>query len=96
MRKISVYIDDEVWNEFKKEVFQKYGSLRKISSEIESTLKSLIVHEIVASTFKKMGIEVDRSISSLEIKANRPTLRGPPSEEIVSEMRRKRLAENIS
>ncbi|MBC7130301.1 hypothetical protein H5T51_03650 [Candidatus Bathyarchaeota archaeon] len=93
--KVSIYIDEKVWSEFKKEVFQKYGSIRKISSEVEKLLRSTIVPEAVVSGFKKIGLEARGVISSPEIKAKRPILKGPPSEEIIREMRRKGVAETL-
>jgi len=95
LTKVSIYINDKVWADFKKEVFQKYGSLRKISSEVETLLRSLIVEDAVVSGFKRIGIEAKGTMSSSEIKAKRPTLKGPPSEEIIRKMRRKRVAETL-
>jgi len=95
LTKVSVYINDEVWTEFKKQVFQKHGSLRKISSEVELLLKGAMVEDAIASTFQKMGVKTKGTVSSSDIKAKRPMLRGPPSEEIVREMRRKRVAETL-
>jgi hypothetical protein len=43
--------------------------------------------------FERIGVKVDGVISSSEIKASRPILRGPSSEELIREMRRKRVAE---
>jgi hypothetical protein len=95
LTKVSIYINDKVWSDFKKEVFQKYGSLRKISREVETLLRSVIVEDAVASGFKRIGIEAKGTMSSSEVKAKRPILRGPPSEEIIKEMRRKRIAETL-
>lgn len=95
MTKVSIYINDKVWADFKKEVFQKYGSLRKISSEVETLLRSLIIEDALASGFKRIGVEAKGTTSSSDIKAKRPMLRGPPSEEIVKKMRRKRVAETL-
>ena len=95
MTKVSIYINDKVWSEFKKEVFQKYGSLRKISSEVEALLRSLIVKDAVVSGFKRIGVKAKGTISSSDIKAKRPVLKGPPSEEIIREMRQKRVAETL-
>jgi len=95
LTKVSIYINDKVWSDFKKEVFQKYGSLRKISNEVETLLRSLIVQEAVVSGFKRIGVKANGTISSSDIKAKRPTLKGPPSEEIIREMRRKRVAETL-
>jgi len=90
LTKVSIYVNDNVWSDFKKEVFQKYGSLRKISSEVEMLLRSLIVQDAVVLGFKRIGVKADGVISSSEIKAGRPILRGPSSEEIIREMRRKK------
>jgi len=95
LTKVSIYVNDKVWSDFKKEVFQKYGSLRKISSEVEMLLRSLIVQDAVVLGFRRIGVKADGVISSSEIKAGRPILRGPSSEEIIREMRRKRVAETL-
>ena len=95
MTKVSVYVDDSVWLSFKKQVFQKHGNLRKISSEIEALLRAAIVEDEIASAFKKTGIIVKGAISSQEIKQTRPKLRGLPSEEILKEMRRRRIVEAL-
>jgi len=91
LTKVSVYVDDSVWLSFKKQVFQKHGNLRNLSSEVENLLRSEAVEEQVTSGFGKIGVTVKGTISSQEIKALRPKLRGPSSEEILKEMRRKRL-----
>jgi len=95
LTKVSIYVNNKVWSDFKKEVFQKYGSLRKISSEVEMLLRSLIVQDAVVLGFRRIGVKADGVISSSEIKAGRPILRGPSSEEIIREMRRKRVAETL-
>lgn len=95
MTKVSVYVDDSIWINFKKQVFQKYGNLRKLSSEVEKLLRGAVVEGAVTSEFEKIGIEAKGTISSQQIKATRPLLRGPPSEEILKEMRRKRVAESL-
>jgi len=95
LTKVSIYINDKVWSEFKKKVFQKYGSLRKISSEVETILRSLIVEDAVVSGFKRIGVEAKGTISSSDIKAKRPILKGPPSEEIIRKMRQKRVVETL-
>lgn len=96
MTKVSVYVDDSVWLNFKKHVFQKYGNLRKLSSEVENLLKEVPAEDAVTSAFEKIDIKARGTTSSNEIKASRPPLRGPPSEEIQRQMRRKRVAETLS
>ena len=96
MAKVSIYVDDEVWGSFKTQVFHKHGNLRKLSSEVESLLRAAIVEDQVVSAFEKIGVTAKGTVSSNEIKATRPKLRGPPSEEILKEMRQKRFAQTIS
>jgi rRNA-processing protein FCF1 len=95
LTKVSVYVDDSVWINFKQQVFQKHGNLRKLSSEVEKILRAAVVEDAVILEFEKIGIKAKGTISSQEIKAKRPPLRGPPSEEILKEIRRKRVAEPL-
>ncbi len=94
MTKVSVYVDDSVWLKFKAQVFEKHGSLRKISKEVEELLQATIMEDEIISAFKKTGIAV-KETTSQEIKQTRITLKGPPAEEIVKEMRRRRVAETL-
>lgn len=96
MTKVSIYVDDAVWESFKAQVFQKHGNMRKISSEVEGILKAEIVQNQIVSEFKKMGVKAQGTASSQEIKARRTKLRGPASEEIVKEMRHRRVAQTLS
>ena len=96
MAKVSIYVDDAVWASFKEQVFQKHGSMRKLSSEVETLLKASILQNQMISAFEKMGVIAKGTSSSQEIKALRPKLRGPASEEIVKEMRRRRIAQTVS
>ena len=91
LAKVSLYIDEEVWARFREEVFRKYGSLRKLSAEVESLLRSTLVGDKLEPEFEKLGIMVEGTISSQEVKERRPTLKGPPSERIVREMRHRRV-----
>lgn len=95
MSKVSVYINEEVWAKFRGEVFRRYGSLRKLSSEVETVLRSTLVEDIIVSQFEKLGVRTDGAISSQDLKKRRPVLRGPPSEKIVREIRRKRVVETL-
>jgi len=89
--KVNLYIDEEVWAKFREEVFRKYGNLRKLSNEVESLLRSALTEDMVASGFRKLGMEAKGTISSREVKERRPALKGPPSEKIIEEMRRERV-----
>jgi hypothetical protein len=95
LTKVSVYVDDSVWINFKEKVFQKHGNLRRLSSEVEKLLRDSAVETQVVSEFERLGVKVKGTVSSQEIKAKRPPSRGPPSEEVLAEMRRKRVAEAV-
>lgn len=96
MGKISLYIDDALWKMIKEEVLEKYGTLRKLSSEVESLLRSSLVEEDVQLAFKKLGIEAGGTLASEELKRSRPKARGPLSEELIREMRGRRVVETVS
>lgn len=96
MAKVSVYVDDAVWASFKEQVFRKHGNMRKLSSEVETLLKASILQNQMISAFEKMGVIAKGTSSSQEIKALRPKLRGSISEEIVKEMRHRRIAQTLS
>ena len=95
MAKVSLYIDKEVWAKFREEVFRKYGSLRKLSSEVETLLRSTLVEDKIMAQFEKLGVTTAGAISSRELRERRPVLRGPSSERIIKEMRQKRVAETL-
>ena len=95
MAKVSIYVDDEVWGSFKAQVFQKHGNLRKLSAEVEMLLAAAIVKDHIVSSFEKIGVTAKGTASPQEIKALRPKLRGLPSEEILRQMRNKRIAQTL-
>ena len=95
MAKVSIYVGDEVWDSFKTQVFQKHGNLRKLSTEVEMLLAAAIVEDHVVSAFEKIGVTAKGTASPQEIKALRPKLRGLPSEEILRQMRNKRIAQTL-
>ncbi len=91
-----MYVDDAVWMNFKQQVFQKHGNLRKLSCEVEKLLRESVVEGVVTSQFEKLGIKAKGTISSQQIKAKRPPLRGLPSEAVLAKMRQKRVVEALS
>lgn len=93
--KVGLYVDDEVWAKFKELVFKKHKTLRRLSSEVEVLLRSLMMDEVITSGLGGIGVEVKETMPSSEVKRGRPPLRGPPAEEIVREMRGRRLAEAL-
>ena len=74
---------------------RRHGTLRKLSSEVESLLRFPLADEDVQLAFKKAGISL-KDISSEDVKQNRPKLRGPPSEVLIREIRGMHVAEGLS
>ena len=90
MTKISVYIDDAVWKEFKQQVFQKHETLKKLSSEVEEIIRESNIETEVIRGFEKIGAKAKGTISSQEIEAKRPKLKGPPAKTILEQMRKQK------
>lgn len=87
MKKVSLYLDEELWIKFKEAVLRKHGTLRKLSDEVESLLRASIADESIEKAFKEMGVDLKTIISPEMIKYDRPKLRGPPSEVLIRKMR---------
>jgi len=96
LKKVSIYIDEKLWTKFKEVVLRKHGTLRKLSSEVESLLRAFLIDEEIEQIFKKMNIDVGILRSPEEIKKSRPKLRGPSSEVLIREMRGRRIVEDVS
>ena len=96
MTKVSLYIDESSWLEFKQRVMRNHGSLRKLSEEVEKLVKESNVETEVICGFEKLGVKTKGTISSEEIKANRPRSRGPSSKTIIEQMRKQRVEESLS
>ena len=95
MGKVSLYIDEETWSKFKEEVFRRHGTLKKLSSEVEALVGTVLIEDALVTAFKDLGINVRGTISSKEVEQDRPLLKGPPSEQLVRGMRGKRIAESV-
>lgn len=89
MAKVTVYVDNEVWNKFRTSVFNKHRTLRMLSREVEISLKSTMVDEAVEQYLSKL-----RSHLSVTTR-KRPVLKGPPAQAVIRKMRRRRF-ESIS
>jgi len=95
LKKVSLYIDEKLWIKFKELVLRKHGTLRKLSDEVESLLRTFLIDEEVEQALKRMDVDIEALISPEEVKRGRPELRGPPSEDLIREMRGRRIAEGI-
>ncbi|MEM2047384.1 MAG: hypothetical protein QXZ06_05845 [Candidatus Jordarchaeales archaeon] len=95
MKKVSLYLNEELWVRFKEEVLRRHGTLRKLSNEVESLLRTSLAEEDIVEAFKGMDVDVKALSSPEEVKHDRPKLLGPPSESLIREMRRRRIAEGL-
>ncbi|HEX9197664.1 MAG TPA: hypothetical protein VF906_07710 [Candidatus Bathyarchaeia archaeon] len=89
MAKVTVYVDDQVWSRFRSSVFQRHGSLKVLSKEVEESLKSTLVEEDVLPYLARLKASVSPKTCT------RPEQRGSPAEAQIRRMRRRRF-ENIS
>ena len=72
--KTTINIDEETWNEFKKMVSSRYGSIRKLSYAVEEAIQGFNTADLLNRFTKRMGIEVRVYPSLKEIKERRPKL----------------------
>lgn len=91
LKKVSLYLNEELWIRFKETVLKKHGTLRKLSDEVENLLRASMIDEEIEKAFKNIGINVKTVFSPEEVKRNRPQLRGPPSEVLIKKMRGRRV-----
>jgi len=85
MAKVTVYLNDDVWSKFRVSVFEKHGSLKVLSKEVELSLKQALQEvEVLTYLARLRGTGGPK-------KRVRPHLRGSPAEVDVREMRRKRF-----
>jgi len=92
LKKVSLYLNEELWIKFKEAVLKKHSTLRKLSDEVENLLRTYMIDDgDIEKAFKNMGVNVKTVLSPEEVKHNRPRLRGPPSEALVRKMRSRRV-----
>ncbi|MBS7646174.1 hypothetical protein KEJ44_09125 [Candidatus Bathyarchaeota archaeon] len=95
LKKVSLYLDEQLWTRFKEAVLMRHGTLRKLSSEGENLLQTLISDENIENAFKKMNINMRVVFSPEEMKRGRPEPQGPPSESLIRGIREKRVAKDL-
>ena len=89
MAKVTVYVDDQVWSKFRASVFQRRGTLKVLSKEVEESLRSTLVEEDVLPYLAKLK-------ASLRPKTRaRPVERRSTAEAQIRRMRRRRF-ESVS
>ncbi len=83
MAKVTVYVDDDVWSKFRASVFEKHGSLKVLSKEVEQSLRLALQEGDVLTFLARLSRTSKRQA--------RPRLKGPPAEVDVRELRRRRF-----
>ncbi|HID17568.1 TPA: hypothetical protein EYP26_04670 [Candidatus Bathyarchaeota archaeon] len=94
LKKVNFYVDEKLRAKFKEAVLRKRGTLRKLSGEVESLLRSSLIEESLGEPLKK-SIVVKALTFPGEVKRGRPKLKGPPSEILIQEMRGRRTDEGM-
>ncbi|MGH9876800.1 MAG: hypothetical protein ACRD5H_04125, partial [Nitrososphaerales archaeon] len=70
--KVSVYIDEEIWEQFKKMVVHRTGDTRSFSKEIQALVEETIVHKALLNAFKKLGLKWEKLPSFNDIELVKP------------------------
>ena len=78
-----------------RKVFRRYRTLKKLSGEVEALVGTVLIEDALVAAFRDLGINVRGTISSREVEQDRPLLKGPSSEQLMREMRGKRVAESV-
>src|SRR5205823_2404762 len=76
---------DDIWSKFRASVFEKHGSLKVLSKEVEHSLRLALQEGDVLTFLARLS-----RTSSAKGHA-RPRLKGPPAEVDVRELRRRRF-----
>lgn len=93
--KVSLYIDDELWKKFKRNVLRKTGDLRTFSSEVQALIRDTSDEDSLRNGFEKMGVST-RPITYSQVAMIRPSVR-TSSASMLRKMRKHRFAkENLS
>lgn len=85
LKKVGIYVDEETWKEMKEFTFRKYGTTRKLSSEVREILKANLPLRTVEEGADALKVSTKR-ISGESVKKGRVEMPSS-STEIVREMR---------
>ena len=69
--KVSLYLRDDTWSKFKRNVLHRTGDLRTLSSEVQMLLEDNSVEDSLRTGFGKMKIDT-KPISSSKIVPIKP------------------------
>ncbi|MGH9910085.1 MAG: hypothetical protein ACRD32_05550 [Nitrososphaerales archaeon] len=56
MGKVTAYIDEEIWNEFKKMVVENTDDNRALSKELQKLIEDSLADRIMAKTFRDIDL----------------------------------------
>jgi hypothetical protein len=65
--KVSVYVEDEVWKKFKRNVLRKTGELRSLSSEVQELIRDNSGEDSLRKGFEKIMKTDLKPISSSQV-----------------------------
>ncbi|MBS7643919.1 hypothetical protein KEJ26_05035 [Candidatus Bathyarchaeota archaeon] len=80
--KTTILINEATWEEFKKFVSSRYGSLRMTSLAVEEAIKCFNAVGLLRSFSKAIGLETDVYPSIREVQERRPRLGTLAGEEV--------------
>jgi len=80
--KTTINIDEATWNEFKKTVSSRYGSIRKLSSAVEEAIQCFNTAELLKRFTGLMGIDAGLYPSIREVEKRRPKLEASAGEAV--------------
>jgi len=72
--KTTINIDEEAWNEFKKTVSSRYGSIRKLSYAVEEAIRCFNTAGLLNRFSEMRGINAGVYPSIREVEERRPRL----------------------
>jgi hypothetical protein len=71
--KVSLYLGDDVWKKFKRNLLRRTGDSRSLSSEVQSIIQDSLVEDSVVAGFERMKIAA-RPLNSMQIVAVKPSV----------------------
>ena len=89
--KISLYLKDETWSKFKRNVLRRTGDLRSLSAEVQSLIEDNTIEDSLRKGFEQMGIDI-KPMSFSEIVPVKPSV-PTSSASMIRKMRDGRLGQ---
>jgi len=87
--KTTIVLDEKVWNEFKRMVSSRHGSLRKLGSTVEEALRSFNAVDLLNSFSQSINLDISTCPSLSEVENRRQEL-ATSAGEVIREMRDER------